>query len=118
MLYELVFDLKKIEDEKEKKDKNIIKEENKKKNLNIKNNKNNFKYKSIISKDFIDKCNKNKYDFLKYMKLKGSFFIKNIFQIYDDFVEEISQLLLEEGLNYCIKQMDDFINQMEKNNNN
>ena len=118
LLYELVFDLQKIENEKAKKDKNIIKEENKQKNLNIKNIKNNFKYKSIISKDFIDKCNKNKNDFLKYMKLKGSFFIKNIFQIYEDFVEEISQLLLEEGLNYCIKQMDDFINQMEKNNNN
>ena len=47
------------------------------------------------------------------MKLKGSFIINDIFQIYDDFIEEICKEIMEEGLNYCIEQMDNFINKIQ-----
>ena len=118
LLYELVFDLKNIEDKKSEKQNNKKKKEIKQSIINskIKSIENNFKYQSKINKDFVEKCNKNKNNFEKYMKLKGSFFINDIFKIYDDFVEEMSKLLLEQGLDYCIKQMDDFIKLMEKNN--
>ena len=49
------------------------------------------------------------------MKLKGSFLINKIFEVYDNFVEEMSNTLLDEGLNYYIKQIDDFIKKIEKN---
>ena len=117
LLYELVFDLKNIEDKKFEKQKNEINLEKKQSNLNskVKNIANIIKYKSKINKDFIEKCNKNKNIFLKYMKSKGSFFINNIFKIYDDFVEEACKIILDQGLNYCIKQMDDFIKKIENN---
>ena len=119
LLYELIFDLKNIEDKKFKNQKNEINLENKQSNLNskVKNIGNIVKYKSKINKDFIEKCNKNKNIFLRYMKSKGSFLINNIFNIYDDFVEETCKIILEQGLDYGIKQMDDFIKLIEKNNN-
>ena len=46
---------------------------------------------------------------MEYMKMKGSFYVENIFDIYDKFVEENCNKIVEQGLNYCIKQMDDFI---------
>ena len=46
------------------------------------------------------------------MKLKGSFLTNDIFKIYDEFVEAVSKEILEQSLNYCIEQMDNFINNM------
>ena len=87
LLYELVFDLKNIEDKKFENQKKEINLEKKHSNLNskVKNIGNIVKYKSKINKEFIEICNKNKNIFLRYMKSKGSFLINNIFKIYDDF---------------------------------
>ena len=126
LLYELIDDLKNIEDQQAKTQKSNKKENNKEmvvnnnkvnKNKINKNkvNKNkfvdNFKFRAQVNNEFIERCNKNKNDFYKYMKLKGSFLINDIFKIYDDFVEEI----VEKELNYYTRQMDDFINKIENN---
>ena len=117
LLYELVFDLKNIEDQKSARKKIDIKNEKEKIKLESKNNNktNNckFKYKANIKKEMIEKLDKNKNNFKKYMKFKGSFLKDNIFEIYDECVEEMSKLVLIQELDYCIKQMDDFINKIE-----
>ena len=115
LLYELIEDLKNIEDKKSKKEKEIAKE--KTNNKKIKNTKNkiiiNKKFKAKPSLNLIERCNASKMKFLEYMKLKGSFITNDIFKIYDDFVEETSQEILDKTLNYCIQQMDNFINNMQ-----
>ena len=75
----------------------------------------NLNFQVELNNEIIEKCNKNKENFKKYMKLKGSFFTNNIFEIYDNFVEEMSKEIFEQGLDYYIKQMDDFIKKMENN---
>lgn len=117
LLYELIFDLKDIEEQKSENKDNEVKKENKEQKQKGKNNinKKNFKFRAILNNKLIENCKKNKNIFKDYMKLKGSFFINNIFEVYDNFVEEMSNLLLDQGLNYCIKQMDDFIKKIENN---
>ena len=117
LLYELIFDLKDIEEQKSGNKDNEVKKENKEQKQKGKNNinKKNFKFRVILNNKLIENCKKNKNIFKDYMKLKGSFFINNIFEVYDNFVEEMSDLLLDQGLNYCIKQMDDFIKKIENN---
>lgn len=108
LLYELIDDLNNIETKQSKMEK-----------INNKNNVN--KNKKIIHKklkakpsnNLIEKCTIYKQKFLEHMKLKGSFITKDIFKIYDNFVEELSGEILEEGLNYCIEQMNNFINKIE-----
>ena len=115
LLYELIEDLKNIEDKKSKIEKEKVKEK-----INIKKIKNtnnkitpNKKFKAKPSLDLIEKCNASRMKFIDYMKLKGSFITNDIFKIYDDFVEETSQEILDKTLNYCIQQMDNFINNMQ-----
>ena len=118
LLNELIIDLKNIEEAKYNKEKNEKQNNDNKmvKENKIKNeNKKNLKFKVELNKEFIERCNKNKDNFKKYMKLKGSFFTNNIFEIYDRFIEEMSKEIVEQGLDYYIKQMDDFIKIMEKN---
>lgn len=118
LLNELIIDLKNIEEAKYNKEKNEKQNNDNKmvKENKIKNeNKKNLKFKVELNKEFIERCNKNKDNFKKYMKLKGSFFTNNIFEIYDSFIEEMSKEIVEQGLDYYIKQMDDFIKIMEKN---
>ena len=118
LLNELIIDLKNIEEAKYNKEKNEKQNNDNKmvKENKIKNeNKKNLKFKVELNKEFIERCNKNKDNFKKYMKLKGSFFTNNIFEIYDIFVEEMCKEIVEQGLDYYIKQMDDFIKIMEKN---
>jgi hypothetical protein len=117
LLYELIFDLKDIEEQKSGNKDNEVNKENKEQKQKGKNNinKKNFKFRAILNNKLIEKCKNNKNIFKDYMKLKGSFFINNIFEVYDNFVEEMSNLLLDQGLNYCIKQMDDFIKKIENN---
>ena len=127
LLYELILDLKKIEDkraekqriEKENKIKKILNlDEDKKKlkkkvGVKNKNIQNQIKFIAEPNQELINKCNKNKNDFKKFMILKGSFFTNDIFKIYDDFVEEMSKSVIEQGLNFYIKQMEDFIKKIE-----
>ena len=127
LLYELILDLKKIEDkraekqriEKENKIKKILNlDEDKKKlkkkvGVKNKNIQNQIKFIAEPNQELINKCNKSKNDFKKFMILKGSFFTNDIFKIYDDFVEEMSKSVIEQGLNFYIKQMEDFIKKIE-----
>ena len=118
LLYELIIDLKNIEEKEKIKEKNDWQNDSKKmlKNDKLKNTNNiNLKFQVELNNEIIEKCNKNKENFKKYMKLKGSFFTNNIFEIYDNFVEEMSKEIFEQGLDYYIKQMDDFIKKMENN---
>ena len=110
LLYELIDDLKNIEDKKKEREKENI-QKTKIKNVNNKLINKKFKIKPDIK--LIERCTIYRNKFLEYMKLKGSFLTNNIFKIYDDFTEEISKEILEQGLNYCIEQMDNFINKME-----
>ena len=121
LLYELIIDLKKIEDIKEQKKK--LEKENKikeilnldKKKCQIKERpKKNLKFIAQPKKDLINKCFDSKNNFKKFMKFKGSFFIKDIFKIYDEFVEEISKSVVEEELDYYINHINDFIEKIEK----
>ena len=107
LLYELIDDLKKIEDTKKEKSKEKIinnKTENENKISIIK------KFKANPSKNLIESCDLYRKKFYEHMKLNGSFFINDIFKIYDEFVEEVNKDILEQSLNYCIEQMDNFIN--------
>ena len=115
LLYELIDDLNNIENkekeiEKKKEIKKSISKNPKKKNkkLTIK------KYKAMPDQKLIERCDIYRKKFYEHMKLKGSFITNNIFKIYDDFVEEISNKILDQSLNYCIEQMDNFIKKMEK----
>ena len=114
LLYELIDDLNNIENkekeiEKKKEMKKTINKNPKKKNkqLIIK------KYKAMPDQKLIERCDIYRKKFYEHMKLKGSFITNNIFKIYDDFVEEISNKILDQSLNYCIEQMDNFIKKME-----
>ena len=65
LLYELIFDLKDIEEQKSEKQKNEIKKENKEQEKRGKNNinKNKFKFKAILNNKLIEKCKKSKNKF-------------------------------------------------------
>ena len=155
LLFECVFDLKNIEDQRENNQKsklvnqienvrsNITKSKeyennlisninnniNKKSENNICQNKNNngkinfnnyllaknvtYKAKPVL--DLVKQCDKERKNFREYMQLKGSFYSNyDIFKIYDDVVESQCDNILGKELDYCIKQMDDFINNFEK----
>ena len=114
LLYELIDDLKNIEDKKVEKEKEKMKEKRVNKKTNKINNKLIIKkFKAKPDDNLIERCNINRKKFFEYMKLKGSFITNNIFKIYDDFVEETSNEILEQALIYCIEQMDNFIKNME-----
>jgi hypothetical protein len=55
------------------------------------------------------KCEKYAYDFLDYMRKSGSFYFPNIFQIYDEVIEEIAKEITEESLNYGIVEINKFL---------
>ena len=71
-------------------------------------------YKNILDPIIKYKIEENKNNFYNYMKLKGSFYFPNIFKIYDDTVNEESNRILEEELNYCVKQVNDFVGDLYK----
>ena len=82
--------------------------EDKKNKINEVNNQNNEnkivikKYKANIDEDIIKRNDKYKNEFKEYMVFKGSFYAKNIFNIYDEFIEEESELLLDKIINQII----------------
>ena len=63
------------------------------------------KYKANIDEDIIKRNDKYKNDFKEYMDFKGSFYAKNIFNIYDEFIEEESELLLDKIINQFIDKL-------------
>ena len=90
----------KLIEEKKNNEENIInkKEENK---IIIK------KYKANLDEDLIKRNAQYKNDFKEYMTFKGSFYADNIFNIYDEFIEEESNIILN-------KIVDNFIGQLNK----
>ena len=52
--------------------------------------------------------------FLQYMKEKGSFYFENIFGIYDEVVKEISENELNDQLEFCMKQVNEFVSTLCK----
>ena len=109
LFYELIQDLKHIEEQNELKKNKITQIKEIKP---VYNNQINYKSDKLVTCPdikIIESCKKSKNEFMEYMKMKGSFYVENIFDIYDKFVEENYNKIVEQGLNYCIKQMDDFI---------
>ena len=113
LLYELIDDLNNIEKNKKENETKM----NKKININQKKEKKNLiiihKYILKPNEKLIKRCDIYRQKFFEHLKLKGSFFTNDIFKIYDEFVEEISNNILEQSLDYCIEQMDNFIKKME-----
>ena len=71
-------------------------------------------YKNILDPTIKYKIEENKKNFYNYMKLKGSFYFPNIFKIYDDTVTEECNRILDEELNYSVKQVNDFVGDLYK----
>lgn len=66
-------------------------------------------YRGIFNKILYRKCETYRNDYLEYMKEKGSFYFDNIFGIYDKVVNETCNALLTEQLDFCMKQVNDFV---------
>ena len=74
----------------------------------------NLKYKSHIPNKLlynIENYSKNYYD---YLRTTGAFYFPNIFVLYDDIVKEIIKDILDDELDYSMKQIDNFVNDLYK----
>ena len=83
------------------------------------------KNKFEIDNDLIERCDLYQAKFLEYMILKGSFYSDfNIFQIYDIFIDEMSNKIMEEEIKNIINKADVIVDNIcneeinEINNNN
>ena len=65
------------------------------------------KFKAQLNNDLINRNNNYRKDFKDYMIFKGSFYKDNIFDIYDEYIEE-------EGENILNKAIDKYINDLHK----
>ena len=75
-------------------------------NNNIKDNKIIIKkYKINIDEELIKSNDKYKNDFREYMQFKGSFYAENIFDIYDEYIEEEANSLLDKMVNQIIEKI-------------
>ena len=97
-------------------EKNIIEENTKfiEDNKNKNNEKNNMnkknkiiikKYKANLDDNIIKRNEKYKNDFKEYMIFKGSFYADNIFAIYDEFIEEEANNILDKLINKFIEEL-------------
>ena len=98
-------------------EKNILEEnikfiEDKRNNINEINNKNSKenkiiikKYKANIDESIIEQSEKYKNEFKKYMVFKGSFYADNIFDVYDEYIEEEANSLLDKMVNQFIENL-------------
>lgn len=86
----------------------VIKNNNNNNNLN-KNRKKIIitKFRAQLNNDLINRNNNYRKDFKDYMIFKGSFYKDNIFDIYDEYIEE-------EGENILNKAIDKYINDLHK----
>ena len=66
-------------------------------------------YRTVPNEILNKKCEIYRDDFLEYMKEKGSFYFENIFGIYDEVVKEISENELNDQLEFCMKQVNEFV---------
>jgi hypothetical protein len=71
-------------------------------------------YSTKIHNGLIIKCEKYKKAFYEYMKTTGAFYHPNIFVLYDNVVEEIIKDLLDEQLDYTVRQIDNFAQDIYK----
>lgn len=71
-------------------------------------------YMTNIPEAKIKNCEKYKKEYNEYIKLKGSLYYPNIYEIYDQVVNEETSRVLNEELDYCLKQVDDFVNELYK----
>lgn len=71
-------------------------------------------YRTVPNEILNKKCEIYKDDFLEYMKAKGSFYFENIFGIYDEVVNEIAEKELNEQLEFCTKQVNEFVSTLCK----
>ena len=75
-------------------------------NNNIKENKIVVKkYKAYLDEDFIKRNDEYKNEFREYMVFKGSFYAENIFDIYDEFIEEEANSLLDKMVNQFFEKL-------------
>ena len=75
-------------------------------NNNIKDNKIIIKkYKINIDEELIKSNDKYKNDFREYMQFKGSCYAENIFDIYDEYIEEEANSLLDKMVNQIIEKI-------------
>ena len=93
--------LKKKEEELKNKINDDIINYNKKKKIKI------IKFKAFVNDKFIEKRNNERNNFREYMIYKGSFYHENIFDIYDEFIEE-------EGENILNKIVDNYVDELHK----
>ena len=63
------------------------------------------KYKADLDENLIKRNNKYKNDFKEYMVFKGSFYADNIFNIYDQFIEEEANEILNKIVDKFIEQL-------------
>ena len=64
------------------------------------------KYKANPDEEILKKIYIYKNEFKEYMVFKGSFYADNIFEVYDDFIEEHSNLLLDKMINQFFEKLD------------
>ena len=66
-----------------------------------------------LNDDVIKKADEYQTLFMEYMILKGSFYSDfNIFDVYDIFIEELSQIIMEEEVDYIVKKSHFYVDKM------
>jgi len=66
-----------------------------------------------LNDDIIKKADEYQTFFMEYMILKGSFYSDfNIFDVYDIFIEELSQIIMEEEIDYIVKKSHFYVDKM------
>ena len=102
------YNITKIKEKEKEKEKEINKKEKK---INIYPNKN--KLIADINNDIIEKCDFYQTKFLEYMILHGCFFSDyNIFDIYEIFIEEMSQKIMNQEIDSILNKADILVEKM------
>jgi hypothetical protein len=71
------------------------------------------KIKAQLNDEIIKRADEYQTFFMEYMILKGSFYSDfNIFDLYDIFIEELSQKIMEEEVDYIIKKSHFYVDKM------
>lgn len=71
-------------------------------------------YSVCLQNQRIKKIENYASEYLDYKKSKGAFYFDNIFQIYDEVVNNLARYIMNEQIDYCINQMDNFVNDLYK----
>jgi hypothetical protein len=71
-------------------------------------------YSAKLHRNLITKAENYTKSFYEYMKTVGAFYFPNIFVIYDELINEIVEDVLDEQLNFCVKQLDNFVTEIYK----